>query len=107
MDPQRRRGCVRHRDRLGCRAGVVITLDADECLQGGAELLKDGIEVRVAGRQLGADSMSYHIFGSDNASPTVILNHRSGDRDRPVRIVGASPAQLFRDHFESAWLNAA
>ena len=40
----------------------VLTLDSDACIEGGAELLRGDIEVRVARRDLGAESLSFHLF---------------------------------------------
>lgn len=85
----------------------VLTLDNPDCLEGGAELLSDGIDVRVAQPVLGSGSLSFHMFGSSRrATVTTIVNHREHAADQPVRLVGAVPAQVFRGHFEGLWERA-
>jgi hypothetical protein len=81
----------------------VLTLDAQDCLQGGVDL-PEGIEVRIAQRDLGSEGFSYHIFGGPSrASHTVIVNHHTDSADRPERLRGPEAAHLFRNHFEAAW----
>jgi len=87
----------------------VLTLDSDECLKAGAELLRDGIQVRVARRELGAESLSYHLFKvradrmSRDEISTAIINHHQRGNDQPMRLNGAAPVEVFRNHFEKAW----
>jgi hypothetical protein len=95
--------------RINGRDGVrVVTLDSEDCVKAGAELLVRGIEVRVARRELGAESLSYHLFkASEGAVPTTLVNHHQGDKDRPVRLNGVVPMQVFRDHFGPIWDSAS
>ena len=86
------------------RRGVrVLTLGNDECLAGGAELLRHRIPVRVARRGLGAESASYHIFSGSGRSPSVIANRRVDDHDEPLRMDNAALAQPFQSDFDRAW----
>ncbi|WBB97768.1 hypothetical protein O7543_15365 [Solwaraspora sp. WMMA2080] len=92
-------------DEINKRGRVrVLTLDSDNCLRAGSELVSRGIDVNVAERGLGAESLSYHIFSGQNGiEPTAIVNHHNKDRDQPARISGTSPVQVFGDHFEKEW----
>jgi hypothetical protein len=81
----------------------VLTLDSRECLEGGLELLRDGIEVRVARRDLDSEDLSYHVFGTSGSAETAIVNHHDGNIDRPVRLNGQDPIKVFRKHFETIW----
>jgi hypothetical protein len=84
----------------------VLTLDSEECLKGGAELAED-IEVRIGRRDLGSEGLSYLVFGlSAGGTSTVIVNYHQDTADRPVRLTGTAPAQVFRDHFDAAWNEA-
>jgi hypothetical protein len=86
----------------------VLTLDAQECIEGGAELLADGLAVRVARRELGYESLSYHLFDrSPGPNPTAIVNHHLGTTDRPVRLSGVAPTEVLRDHFNRVWQAAS
>jgi dephospho-CoA kinase len=85
----------------------VLTLDSDECLQAGAELVKRGIEVRVPLRGLDSESLSFHLFETaDPAKTQAIINHHQGDVDKPVRLKGAAPTQPFGSHFHREWNKA-
>jgi hypothetical protein len=84
----------------------VLTLDLDECLQAGAELLNRGIEVRVLPnkRDLGSDSLTFHLFETslpDDAMAIIDLHH--GDMNRPVRLKGVAPTEVFRERFRTEW----
>jgi hypothetical protein len=85
----------------------VLTLETRDCLEGGLELLKDGIEVRVARRDLDSDSLSYHLFGTPRSTVTAIVNHHRDSTDQPVRLNGIGPTQVFSKHFETLWTVAA
>lgn len=85
----------------------VVTLETRDCLEGGLELLEDGIEVRVARRDLDSDSLSYHLFGTPRSTVTAIVNHHQDSADRPVRLNGIGPTEVFRKHFETIWDAAA
>ena len=95
-------------ERINAREKVrVITLDDGECIQGGAELLKDDIEVRVARRDLSSESLSFHLFeAAPPGRATAIVNHRDGEQDRPVSLHGTAPTLVFRTHFEKLWERA-
>jgi len=85
----------------------VLTLDSDDCLQAGAELLRDDVEVRVAHRDLDSESLTFHLF--ESASPAdsqAIINHHHRGADKPNRIVGAAPVVPFRSHFDKQWKSA-
>ena len=85
----------------------VLTLDSEESIQAGAQHVRDGIEVRIARRQLGEESLSYHLFRRDTAVRcTAIVNHHHDTKDQPARLKGSVPAQVFHDHFRSAWESA-
>jgi hypothetical protein len=86
----------------------VLTVEADECIKAGAELLEKDIEVRIGRRKLQSESLSFHVFGVDGLVRTVIVNQHRGNRnkDQPVRIAGAAATQLFDSHFEGEWANA-
>ena len=83
----------------------VMTLDSDTCIEGGAELLREDIEVRVARRDLGAESLSFHLFETGRADVTAsaIVNYHTGDTDQPVMLCGETTTAVFRTHFESLW----
>lgn len=83
------------------RRGVrIITRESRPCLTAGAELLSKGVETRV-GRSLDTDDLSYHIFGGNTYC--TVINHRDGDRDRPIRLDGLSPSKPFHSDFVDAW----
>lgn len=87
----------------------ILTLDPDQSLQAGAELLDKGIEVRVlpSARDLGFDGLTFHLFETaDPEAATAIINHHQGEADRPVRIKGAAPTEVFRRHFRTEWAKA-
>jgi hypothetical protein len=93
--------------RISARGQVrVLTLDSRECLEGGLELL-DGIEVRVARRDLDSEDLSYHVFGTPGSAETAIVNHHRGNTDRPVRLNRQGPIKVFRKHFETIWKAAS
>jgi len=81
----------------------VLTLDSRVCLEGGLELLRQGIDVRVARRDLESEDLSYHVFGRPGLAGTAIVNHHAGNTDRPVRLNGQDPIKVFRNHFETIW----
>jgi hypothetical protein len=85
----------------------VLTLETRDCLEGGLELVKEGIDVRVARRDLDSDSLSYHLFGTQRSTDTAIVNHHQDSTDRPVRLNGIGPTQVFSKHFETIWTVAA
>ena len=87
-----KRGCVR-----------VVTLDSEECIRAGAELLAAGIAVRVARRQLGSEDLSYHLFEEDSGASTCIVNHHQDGSDCPALISGTVPSQVYRDDFANLW----
>ncbi len=83
------------------RRGVrIITRENQACLTAGAELLSKGIETRV-GRSLNTDDLSYHIFSGKTYC--TVINHRDGDRDRPIRLDGLSPSKPLHSDFEDVW----
>ena len=85
----------------------MLTLDSDDCLQAGAELISRGIEVRVARRDLDSESLTFHLF--DTAEParvSAIVNRHHHGADKPGRITGAETVQPFRAHFEGQWAAA-
>jgi hypothetical protein len=85
----------------------VLTLETRDCLEGGLELLKEGINVRVARRDLDSDSLSYHLFGTRRSTDMAIVNHHLDSTDRPVRLNGIGPTQTFSKHFETIWAAAS
>jgi hypothetical protein len=85
----------------------VLTLDSRDCLEGGLELLRDGIQVRVSRRDLESEDLSYHIFGTQGKARTAIINHHQGDVDRPMLLDGKDPIKVFHKHFESIWAAAS
>jgi hypothetical protein len=86
----------------------VLTVEADECIEAGAELLEKDIEVKIGRRKLQTESLSFHVFGIDGVARTAIVNQHQGHRnkDQPVRIVGAAATQVFDNHFEAEWAEA-
>jgi len=87
----------------------VLTLDPEQSLQAGVELLEKDIEVRVLpnARDLGFDGLTFHLFETtDPEAATAIINHHQGESDRPVRIKGAAPTEVFRRHFRAEWAKA-
>lgn len=89
---------INQRDRVR-----VLTLDSRDCLEGGLELLRDGIQVRVSRRDLESEDLSYHVFGTPGRPGTAIVNHHDGAGDRPMLLNGKDPIKVFRKHFESVW----
>jgi hypothetical protein len=84
----------------------VLTLDLEECLQAGAELLDRGIEVRVLpnARDLGCDGLTFHLFETSLPDEAIaIVNHHHGNADRPVRFKGVAPTEVFRGRFRMEW----
>lgn len=81
----------------------VLTLDSRKSLQGGLELVGDGIEVRVARRDINSEDLSYHVFVTGGSADTVILNHHRDDTDRPVRTSEPDVIKIFHKNFESIW----
>jgi hypothetical protein len=85
----------------------VLTLDSDDCLQAGAELLSRGIEVRVAYRGLDSESLTYHLFDmADPAEDQAIINRHHHGADKPARLNGHETIQPFRSHFAAQWVIA-
>jgi hypothetical protein len=85
----------------------VLTLDSDACIEGGAELLRDDIEVRVARRDIGTESLSFHLFETGApVTATAIVNHREKGEDQPVLLQGEATTAVFRAHFETLWQKA-
>jgi len=88
------------------RRGVVrvVTLDSEECIEAGAELSAAGVEVRIARRELGSESLSYHLFGAgQSGTSTAIVNHHQDGLDRPGLVQGVVPVQPYRTHFSAMW----
>jgi hypothetical protein len=85
----------------------VLTLDLEDSLQAGAELLDKGIEVRVLPnmRDLGSDGLTFHLLETSASDEAIaIVNHHHGDAvDRPVRIKGVAPTEVFRSRFRTEW----
>ncbi len=85
----------------------VLTLDLEDSLQAGAELLDKGIEVRVLpiARDLGSDGLTFHLFETSVPDEAIaIINHHHGDAgDRPVRVKGVAPTEVFRGRFRTEW----
>lgn len=84
----------------------VLTLDLEECLQAGAELLDRGIEVKVLpnARHLGCDGLTFHLFETSAPDEAIaIVNHHHGNADRPVRFKGVAPTEVFRGRFREEW----
>lgn len=87
----------------------VLTLDLEECLQAGTELLDMDIEVRVLPhrRDLGSDGLTFHLFDTPVSDEAIaIINHHHGDADRPVRIKGVASTEVFRARFRTEWEKA-
>jgi hypothetical protein len=64
----------------------VLTLDSEECLRAGAELLSRGIEVRIAHRGLNSESLTFHLFEmADPGQAQAIINRHYQGVDRPGR----------------------
>jgi hypothetical protein len=97
-------------DRINQRGKVrVLTLDLEESLQAGAELMERGIEVKVlpSERCLGSDSLTFHLFESSTPDQTVvIINRHERGADRPIRFKGAAPAEVLRARFRTEWKSA-
>jgi hypothetical protein len=89
----------------------VLTLDLEDCLRAGAELLELGIEVRVlprGGLALGSEGLTFHLFEADAPRGVVtIINHHSDDRDHPERFRGVAPAEPYRARFDAEWDRAS
>lgn len=51
-------------------------------------------------------SSSVYITIPGWSTSNVIVNYHQRATDRPVRLIGASPVQVFRNHFDAAWLEA-
>jgi dephospho-CoA kinase len=88
----------------------VLTLDSDDCIEAGVELLSEGVEVRVARLGLGEGNLSYHVFEARQGShPTAIVNHHDQQRnkDRPVRLIGAPLARFYSRNFSQTWDEAS
>jgi hypothetical protein len=85
----------------------VLILDLEDSLQAGAELLDRGIEVRVlpSARGLGSDGLTFHVFETPLPEDAItIINHHHCDAcDRPVRMKGVAPAEVFRGRFRAEW----
>ena len=87
----------------------VLTLDLEECLQAGAELLDRRIEVRVLpnARDLGCDGLTFHLFETSFPDDAIaIVNHHQANADRPVRFKGVAPTEVFRGRFRTEWEKA-
>jgi len=87
----------------------VLTLDSDNCIAAGAELLQNDVEVRIAPRHdLDSESLSYHVFeAADDDASTVIINRHEGLANHPAKLNGAAPVQIFRRDFEVEWERSA
>jgi hypothetical protein len=82
----------------------VLTLDSGEALRAGCEVPQKGIEVRVAERGLGSESLTLHIFETSKAEDArALINHHVDDEDKPVLIKGSAPVAAFRSQFDAAW----
>ena len=84
----------------------VLTLDLEECLQAGAELLDRNIEVRVLpnARDLGCDGLTFHLFETSLPDEAIaIVNHHQGNVDRPVQFKGVAPTEVLRGRFRTEW----
>jgi hypothetical protein len=67
------------------------------------------IEVRVLphARDLGSDGLTFHLFETSMPDDAIaIINHHHGDADRPVRIKGIAPTEVFRSRFRTEWEKA-
>jgi hypothetical protein len=85
----------------------VLTLDSDACIEGGAELLRDNIEVRVARRDIGTESLSFHLFETGPpVTASAIVNHHKKGIDQPILLQGEATTAVFRSHFETLWEKA-
>ena len=93
---------INQRDRVR-----VLTLDSRDCLEGGLELLRDGIQVRISRRDLESEDLSYHVFGTPGTAEAAIVNHHHGDDDRPMRLRGKDPIKVLRKHFDAVWKTAS
>ena len=83
------------------RRGVrIVTMENQNSLTAGAELLSRGIEVRVA-RALNTGHISYHVFGGE--TQYTVLNQRGTIHDRPEKLEEASLSKVFHSHFEQIW----
>jgi len=86
----------------------VVTLDSEECVKAGAELLVRGFEVRVTRREFGKERLSYHLFrAQDRTVLTTLVNHHYGGKDRPARLNGDVTTQVYQDHFAGIWESAS
>jgi hypothetical protein len=47
------------------------------------------------------------LFGTPRSTDTAIVNHHRDSSDRPVRLNGIGPTQVFSKHFEAVWRGAA
>lgn len=84
----------------------VLTVDADECIKAGAELLENDIEVRIARRKLQTESLSFHLFANGFVDRAIINQHHEGkNRPQPVRITGEA-ATPYGSHFDAEWKEA-
>lgn len=98
-------------EKINGRGGVrVLTINNDQCLQAGAELLEGGIEVRVLPneRGLGSDGLTFHLFDTrvpDEA--TAIINHYHQGASRPGCFKGIAPTEVFRSRFDDKWEEAS
>ncbi|ONI84010.1 hypothetical protein ALI22I_34600 [Saccharothrix sp. ALI-22-I] len=81
----------------------IVTRESHEGIVAAAELAARGIEVRVD-RSHNTNGLSFHIFSGERDS--VVINHRDGSRDRPSRLNGPEPAQVFQGGFDQAWTQA-
>jgi dephospho-CoA kinase len=83
------------------RRGVrIVTMENQNALTAGAELLSRGIEVRVA-RALNTGHISYHVFGGETQH--TVLNQRGASHDRPEKLEEVSLSKVFHSHFEQIW----
>lgn len=85
----------------------MLTLNLEDSLQAGAELLDKGVEVRVLpnARDLGSDGLTFHLFETSVPDEAIaIINHHHGDAvDRPVRFKGVAPTEVLRSRFSTEW----
>lgn len=86
----------------------VLTLDSDACIEGGSELLRNDIEVRVARRDIGTESLSFHLFetGRPTVTASAIVNRHDHVGDRPAILHGQATTAVFRTYFETLWEKA-
>jgi hypothetical protein len=72
-----------------------------------ANTLKLRAVVLPHARDLGSDGLTFHLFETSVPDEAIaIINHHRGEADRPVRIKGVAPTEVFRGRFRTEWEKA-